>query len=71
MSCCVDWRGGSCAEDGVEEVLELVVAAEGDGNADPSADDGEDGEDDERAEHDPGGFVDAVGGVASSGRLPG
>ena len=31
------------------------------GNADPAACDGENCEDDERAEHHPGGFVDAVG----------
>ena len=47
-------------EDGIEEVLDLVVPAEGSGNADPSADDREDGEDDEREEHDPRRFVDAV-----------
>ena len=41
---------GDCAagEDRIEEVLDLVVAPEGDGNANPSADDGENGEDDER-----------------------
>ena len=60
--------GRAGGEDGIEEVLDLVVAAEGCGNADPAADDGEDGEDDEREEHDPGRLVDAVrvGGLAFS-----
>ena len=46
---------------GSRKWLDLVVAAEGGGDADPSADDGENGENDERAQHDPGALVDAVG----------
>ena len=48
---------GGGVKDGIEEVLELVVAAEGEGNADPAADDGEEGEDAEGNGHDPGGLV--------------
>jgi hypothetical protein len=48
------------SEDGGEEVFELVVAAQGCGNAHPSAADGEDGEQDEGECHDPGGLVDGV-----------
>ena len=58
-------RCGFCdraaGEDGREEGFDLIVAAECGGNADPAADDGEDREDDEREEHEPGGFVDARG----------
>ena len=49
------------AEDGLEKVLEVIVAAESRGDADPAADDGEEGEDHEGQEHDPGRLVDAVG----------
>ena len=52
------WKVG---EDGVQEVLELIVSTEGQRDSYPAADDGEDGEDDQWEQHDPGGFVDSVG----------
>src|SRR5580704_11775069 len=55
-----DGSHDACVEDWLEEVLCLIAPSEGNGNADPSADDREYGEDNEGEEHDPRRFVDAV-----------
>ena len=53
-------------EDGLQEVLDLIVSAESSGHTHPTTDDGENSQDHERRKHDPGRFMDTVrmGGLA-------
>src|ERR1700723_1408127 len=55
-----DGSNDACVEDWLEEVLGLIAPSEGNGNADPSPDDREYGEDNEGEKHDPRRFGDAV-----------
>ena len=51
-----------------KELIEVVVAAHGAGNANPSADDREDGQNHQRQQHDFGTFMNAAVAVAVSSR---